>query len=102
MQKGNQCSSSEKKKDGKCWKCRENFSLGRKCNTQTPYNCEAEQEEDTLSSESDEDTNKENEALSSEPEEEAMPRISLVTITGIAKLQTRKLKGHIKKKMSLY
>jgi len=61
------------------------------------YSCEAEQEEDSTSSDSDEYTNEENEALNTKPKEEAIPGISLTAITSIVQPQTLRLRGHIRK-----
>jgi predicted aspartyl protease len=49
-----------------------------------------------LTSDSDNESEEEGDAPNTEPEE-AMPKISLATITGIAQPQTLKLRGHVKK-----
>eukprot|EP00253_Pinus_taeda_P030576 PITA_30576 len=94
---GKQQINVERKKYGKCWKCRDKYHPRHKCTTQKLYNCEAKQEEESSEDSSDEEENEENENPSPESKDE-MPRISIAAIVGIAQPQTLKLKDYIKKK----
>jgi hypothetical protein len=60
------------------------------------YTCEEEKESNTSERDSYNESEEEGDGPNTKLEE-AMPKISLTTITGIAQSQTLKLKGHVKK-----
>jgi hypothetical protein len=86
---------SNKKWERKYRYCGDKWSPGHKCNSKKLYTCEEEKESNTSHMDSDNESEEEVDAPNTKPEE-AMPKISLATITGIAQPQTLKLRGHVK------